>query len=95
MSTGKAGSKACWLYRLAAAISQIGNVIIFNGSPDETISGRAYRRGVLENSHKWKIYYNIVNKIFFFQDDHCKTSHEEDVNFAKYILKYYKIKEKK
>lgn len=75
------------LLRLAALASQAVNVIIANGSPDETVSGRAYRRGSLGGDPGWLRVKIIIDKVFFFQKEHCRKSHEMDVSFAKMIMR--------
>ena len=68
-----------YIFRVAASMSQFGNAALLGGWPDETISGRMHR----ENHHIAK---EIINTIFFFQEDHCRQSHLEDVEFSKMIL---------
>lgn len=77
------------LLRLAALGSQLLNVILFDGSPDETISGRSYRQGVLKAHEGWDRARRIINKLFFWQEDHCRLSHEQDLRFARTILSDY------
>jgi len=77
-----------WLFNLAACFSQFLNCFFFNGWPDETISGRCHR----ENIYIWE---KIINTLFFFQIDHCRKSHEADVEFANMILKNKKITDDK
>ena len=65
-----------YLLRNAAWLSQGVNCILLGGHHDVTVSARAYlnreRRG-------WKIAYRALNAVFFWQDDHCRNSHEADV----------------
>ncbi|HSV73596.1 MAG TPA: hypothetical protein VLH79_07540 [Chthonomonadales bacterium] len=65
-----------YLLRIAAWLSQGVNCILLGGHHDVTVSARAYlnreRRG-------WKIAYRALNAVFFWQDDHCRNSHEADV----------------
>jgi|GEM_PF-1739223 len=77
------------LLRLSAWLSQGGNVVLFNGSPDETVSGRAYRQGVLQLNPKWASRRRLINRVFFWQTDHCKISHQQDVKMAKAIMALY------
>lgn len=74
------------LLKLFALLSQAMQVIIFNGSPDETISGRAYRQGYLLGDRRWLKSRNLINRVFFWQPDHCRASHKKDVEFAKMIM---------
>jgi hypothetical protein len=73
------------LGKLFVLLSQLLNVLLLNGSPDETISGRCYRQGVLLGDKRWKKARNVINVIFFWQDDHCRISHQKDVDFAETI----------
>ena len=34
-----------YLKRVGDALSQLGNVVLLNGDPNESISGRSYRQG--------------------------------------------------
>ena len=49
----------------------------------QTISARCY-----VNRHRpvWGSVYRVINKIFFWQTDHCRESHKSDVEFARQIL---------
>jgi len=42
---------------------------IFLGFPDETISSRAWR--CKDVSSFWKVMHSLINKLFFFQKEHC------------------------
>lgn len=74
MPTGR--SKAL---RLATLASQAGNVVLFDGSEDETISGRAYRLGVLGGCPVWARRAEFIDRVFWFDPDHCRKSHEVDI----------------
>ena len=75
-----------YLIRVGNSLSQLLNTIILNGDPDESISGRSYRRGMLEHSKKWRILMNILDKIFWWDYQHCMKSHYNDVNRALRII---------
>lgn len=77
------------LLRLLALGSQFLNVVIFNGSPDETVSGRSYRQGVLQGCAKWSRQRQWINKVFFWDEDHCKKSHEQDRRMAEALMRLY------
>lgn len=70
-----------WLLKLCTLSSQIINALVFNGNVDETISGRVYRE------RRYQIE-KIINGIFWFDEDHCKKSHDKDIDFAEFIMKY-------
>jgi len=61
-------AKRSRFYRLLLAIDQLGNVLLFNGSQDETISSYIGRTG----KAKWLC--NILKKI---QGNHCYRSRGE------------------
>jgi hypothetical protein len=67
--------------------SQFLNVWLFNGSPDETVSGRSYRQGVLLADPVWARRRVLIDRLFFLAPDHCRRSHEADVEFAREVLR--------
>lgn len=73
-----------WLTRVSAWMSQTVNLFLLFGHHDQTVSARCYC-----NRHKqgWHLAYMLVNGVFFWQKDHCKVSHEQDVRFAREVLK--------
>ncbi|AWB55732.1 TPA: DNA helicase UvrD [Pasteurella multocida] len=74
-----------YLLNIAIAIDQGFNALFF-GSPDETLSSRAYRGAVLaeQPKKKWLFSYKAINKIFFWQKDHCKQAYESEVKRRQY-----------
>ena len=71
------------LLNLATLFSQMLNVVFFDGSPDETISGRAWREG--RTDPKWRKRQLLIDRLF--RDKlHCKYSHQRDALFARMIL---------
>lgn len=72
-----------YVFSTAEAISQLGHAVLFGGSPNITISARCY----LERQKPiWRIAYRVINRIFFFQEDHCRDSWASDVKFAREAL---------
>lgn len=71
------------LLRLLAWFSQTINLWFLFGHHDQTISARCY-----VNRHKrgWGRAYRTINALFWWMDDHCKSSFERDVEFAKEVL---------
>ena len=68
------------LIRSLDALSQMGNVIIFNGDPNYSISGEAYRKGR-------KLRY-VIDFIFSpFERDHCRLAYENDLRKARELVK--------
>jgi hypothetical protein len=59
------------LFKLPRMFSRIVNVLLFNGSPVESLSGRAYRedRDVLVK---------VIDTIYFFDQDHCMNAFLQD-----------------
>ena len=52
------------------------NVILFLGYPDETLSARAYRHHLDGSMPYLK---KIIDTLFWFDEDHCKKSYENEV----------------
>ncbi|ODS43131.1 DNA helicase UvrD [Pasteurella multocida] len=73
-----------WL-NVAIALDQLFNALIWGG-PDETLSSRAYRGAMLAKSpkKKWKFFHAAINKLFFWQKDHCKQAYESEVKRRQY-----------
>ena len=70
-----------WNYiaRLWSAFSQFLNVLLCNGHPNESISGRCYRE-------PWPFAMRVVNALFFWQKRHCQSAYESDLRWAKYYV---------
>lgn len=68
-----------------------GACLLLTGQNDFTISGWAY----LQKVEKGKSFYNdMINRIFFWQDEHCKNALIWEVESAKEIhARYVKIYE--
>ncbi len=77
-----------WFLSVMAWISQTINLLILFGHHDMTVSARCY---INRDKFIWGMAYKSLNKIFYLilkQENHCKTSFEEDVKFAEDILNY-------
>jgi len=72
-----------WLLRVSAWFSQTINLWLLFGHHDETVSARCYK-----NRHKkgWRVAYKYINKVFFWQDNHCYESFLDDVKYAEEVL---------
>jgi hypothetical protein len=70
-------SKTNYLGNLWTSFSQVINAI-FGGKPCETISSRAYR------ANNWVK--KVINKVFFFQENHCRASFFSDVTDAEWLV---------
>jgi hypothetical protein len=71
------------MLRLSAWASQTVNVWLLLGHHDQTVSARCYinryRKG-------WKLAYKAINALFFWQENHCKASFEQDIAYALEVL---------
>lgn len=83
------GRKGNHLARFAALLSQAANLLFLNGSPSETISGRCYRQGVIQNSPSWLKAKKAIDAVFFWQEGHCLTSHTQDKLAAESLRDIY------
>jgi hypothetical protein len=86
MSAGRLGSDRGRLSRLGSALSQLVNVALFNGHNDESLSARAHRQGTIRGKAMWLLYVAVINRVFFWEADHCAAAHREDIAFAHAIL---------
>lgn len=71
-----------WNYiaRLWSAFSQFLNVLLLNGHPNESISGRCF-------GAPWPRAMRVVNWLFSWQSpDHCRAAYFNDVNWARGYL---------
>lgn len=69
-----------YFVRLGDATSQFFNVLIFNGDPNYSISGDAYRfnRKIL----RWA----VDTAFHVFECNHCRNAYENDVAKARRLL---------
>jgi len=76
--------------RVLLAVDQ-GACLIITGQNDFTLSGWAYVRKV----EKGKSFYNnAINKLFFWQPEHCANALVWEVNEAeKSLKKHYKLRD--
>jgi len=72
-------ARMSWLRAVLIAVDQLINTILA-GTPDETLSSRAYRCGVLDQSPKrrWVFAHTWINRLFFWQPDHCFQAYESE-----------------
>lgn len=63
-----------YIARIWSALSQLLNVLLLNGHPNESISGRCYRE-------QWWAE-RLVNTMCFWQDRHCRGAHAADRAWA-------------
>lgn len=74
-----------YLLRVAIAFDQTANAIR-GGEPDETLSAAAHRLH-LKGRSGWR---NFINRIFFWQEDHCKDAYESEKNRKQLPKEYNK-----
>lgn len=85
------GGDGDWFLRIGAyflrvgdALSQLGNVIIGGGNPNESISGRAWRQ---RRRFGWKQARIIIDFIFLpFHKGHCQAVARNDVQRARALI---------
>lgn len=66
------------LIRIGDALSQLLNVLLFDGNPNESLSGRAYRTG-----SQWMA---VIDALLWLDREHCKNSYLNDVRYAGQLL---------
>lgn len=84
--TGRMGARASWMFRVAVAFSQLANAALLSGNPNESISGRAWRQGVLHGRPGWARARRWINGLFFLQEDHCFRAYLSDVTYAQHVM---------
>jgi hypothetical protein len=67
-----------YLIRVGDALSQLLNVVLLNGHPNESLSGRAWRTKSL--------WYSVIDTLLWFDKDHCRVAYENDLAYAKELL---------
>lgn len=67
-----------YLIKIGDALSQFLNVVLLNGHPNESLSGRAWRTK--------SIWYKVIDSLLWFDKDHCKCAYENDLNYARKLL---------
>lgn len=70
-----------YLARVLAVASQAVNVVVFRGHQNDSLSSRAYR----EKRHGAR---RFIDWLFSrWEAEHCKTSHKNDVAWARQLNK--------
>lgn len=64
------------------AFDQLLNTLVWAegegfGKADETISARCWR--LRKKNWRWSVARNTVDKLFFWQKDHCKSAYESEL----------------
>lgn len=68
--------KELWYYTMAY-FSRLVNLIIFNGTMHQTLSARTHTEAHFDEG--WKRQEEIINKIFFWEPNHCEKAWEDEV----------------
>lgn len=66
------------IIRIGDALSQLLNVLLLNGHPNESLSGRAWRTK--------SVWYLVIDTILWFDDNHCMTAYTNDLKYARDLL---------
>jgi len=70
--------KSPWWIRVGDALSQFLNVLLLNGHPNESLSGRAFRV-----KSRWRY---LIDAVLWFDADHCQTAYLNDLAYAKTLI---------
>ena len=70
--------KKSYIKRILILLTALLNVLILNGSEDHTTSGRVGYKAKHTKNPIWLFFEKVINMIFFWDDDHCRKSIEED-----------------
>lgn len=75
--------------RIGSIISQGINVVVLNGHPDESISARSFRQGVLEGQTHWNRIRVAIDFLFSpVQKDHCQKAFITDYVHALFLVEH-------
>lgn len=66
------------LIRIGDALSQLANVILLNGHPNESLSGRAWR-----TQSRWRL---VIDTLLWFDKDHCKVAYYNDLAYCRALI---------
>jgi hypothetical protein len=67
-----------YLIKIGDATSQLANVILLAGHPNESLSGRAWRTK--------SVWYLVIDYVLWFDKDHCQVAYENDLIYARKLL---------
>ena len=77
LSEGRLKTAAAYAKSVGIAADQLINAIL-GGRPSETLSVRAYRLGVLGGDAHWRRVVWVINKLFFWQRNHCRGAYAKE-----------------
>lgn len=70
--------------RISDALSRFGNVVLFNGQPDESISARSWRE---RHERKWQIIGRVANWLYS-DPKHCEYAHRNAMDRARHMVEF-------
>ena len=79
-----------YLTNIAILMSQAAHTLLFprTGNPDLTISARAHIEAEVYGRHGWTTARNVIDWLFFWDENHCAGSFSRDVEHAMEIESY-------
>ena len=80
---GRLKTAAAYAKSVGIAADQLINAVL-GGLPSETLSVRAYRLGVLDGRTGWRRVVWFINKLFWWQKNHCRGAYAAAVNRCTY-----------
>lgn len=79
--------QAHYIIRTLLAIDQLLNVVICNGSPDETMSAASYR--MHRDGRFWGFMMPVIDLMFWWQGpNHCKNAYLKELERTQYPAEY-------
>ena len=74
-------------YSLGSTMSRLINLVFFGGSFHQTLSARAYYEAVVDpTDNGWDRRMVIIDRLFFWEKDHCRESWLSEVERARKTL---------
>lgn len=82
------------LYEVGAYLFSLGsrvlNAVFWGGSMHQTLSARAHVMAEIDPT-KWRNTKRWINRVFFFQDDHCASAWAADLKRARKTVMYNEL----
>lgn len=79
--------QAHYIIRTLLAIDQLLNVVLCNGSPDETMSAASYR--MHRDGRFWGFMMPVIDLMFWWQGpNHCKNAYLKELAHTQYPAEY-------
>lgn len=70
---------------ILSGLTQLGNALL-GGHPKESISARSWRE-------PWPRVVAVINRVFFWQGNHCQQAYESSVHWARQHLDQHQHRE--